>query len=83
MAKFRIEKTHWKIVDGKQYYKYWIQIKTFWCWKYLTYLSTLDKFITDNYYPSEFFTSRLECIELINRYNGTGIDKKPTYEYIE
>lgn len=86
MAKFRIEKKQWKISDNHQFYKYSVQIKTFWGWRYLSYLSTLDGFITDKYEslsPYTSFTSRLECIELINRYNGTGIDKKPTYEYLK
>ena len=86
MAKFRIEKRHWKISDSHQYYKYSVQIKTFWGWRYLSYLSTLDKFITEKYEtasPYTSFTSRLECIELINQYNGKGLDKKSTYEYLK
>jgi len=87
MQKFRIEKKFWKISDNNhKYYKYAVQIKTFWGWRYLVYLSTYDKYIftydsTDS--PNNIFTSRLECINLIEQYKVEKLNKKPTYEYLK
>jgi len=86
MTKFRIEKTYWKIENDHTYYKYSVQIKTFWGWRYLVYLRTYDKYIlmhdvTDS--PYNIFTSRIECINLIEQYKAEKINKKPTYEYIK
>jgi hypothetical protein len=87
MQKFRIEKRFWKISDNNhKYYKYAVQVKTFWGWRYLKYLSTMNKYTIDNYQsdsPYTMFTSRLECINLIEQYKAEKINKKPIYEYIK
>jgi hypothetical protein len=86
MQKFRIEKTYWKIENDHTYYKYSVQIKTFWGWRYLIYLTTYDKYIITHYateYPYNIFTSRLECINRIEQYKAEKTNKKPTYEYIK
>ena len=86
MTKFRIEKTYWKIENYHTYYKYSVQIKTFWGWRYLIYLTTYDKYIISHHAtdsPYNIFTSRLECINLIEQYKAEKTNKKPTYEYIK
>ena len=86
MEKFRIEKTYWKIENDHTYYKYSVQIKTFWGWRYLVYLRTYNKYvITHNPTDSSYniFTSRLECINLIEQYKAEKKNKMPTYENIK
>jgi hypothetical protein len=83
MEKFRIEKTHWKMENGIQFYKYHLQVRTFWGWRYATRIGSKDIFILDKFDPIKFYSSRLECIELIQQYKTKGLFLKPTYEYIK
>ena len=83
MAKFRIVQCTCQQTSGIENYKYFVQVKSFWGWRYIVKYQSCSEIYINVDEPFVFQINREECFIIIEMYKKELNKKRYTYEYIE